>query len=289
MTPADSRLAVHVWGEEDEIPKLVRVRAGDLSLGASPMPASVIQARSKGIRTKKLPHEGWQMVRSPHAVVRGDISKEDLKATAVYTSELFVMLRTYLGGSDWSGLFSSRLFREMTDFRRAAAQAGAANAESYYDPRSAEIVMQFGLYPTALLYQRAFAHEFVHAYVDRELGKTSPLWLMEGVAEWFSNLDWRGDIFVPGQMNGRAIFVLAMDRDNKRLSLPKLVSLARDEMYGPQFQSYYAQAWSLIDWLMTKRSPQAVQDLIHGEILDAERYDEEWREHVSDMIRQSDR
>lgn len=284
----DPSVTAHVWTGDEDLPKIVRVRAPEFMLGANPMPPEVIRNRSKGIRTKKLRDPGWKMIHNSNAVVRGDIAPEDLKATAVYSTELFVMLRSYLGGGDWSGLFSSRLFREGADFRQAAGRAGAANAESYYDPRSAEIVMWFGLYPTPLLYQRAFAHEFAHAYIDLVLGRTSPLWLMEGLAEWFSNLDWRGHIFVPGQANGRALLLLDRSEQEDGLLLEKLVSMPREEMYGPNFGIYYAQAWSVVDWLMVHRSARAVQDLIHGDLGDLARelvpHEAQWRDHVRMMI-----
>ncbi len=284
----DPVVTAHVWTGDEDLPEIVRVRAPEFSLGANPMPPEVIKNRSKGIRAKKLPDPGWKMIRNSTAVVRGDIAPEDLKATAVYSTELFVMLRSYLGGGDWSGLFSSRLFREGGDFRQTAARAGAANAESYYDPRSAEIVMWFGLYPTPLLYQRAFAHEFAHAYIDRVLDRTSPLWLMEGLAEWFSNLDWRGHIFVPGQMNNLALQQLARSEEQDGLMLGKLISMPRDEMYGPNFATYYAQAWSVVDWLMVHRSARAVQDLVQGDLQDLARnlipHEAQWRAHVRMMI-----
>jgi len=272
--------AVHVWTGDEDIPGFAPLEVPELVL-AGPMPPDVIKKRSKGLRTRKLATPGWKMVTGDVAVVRGNVDTEMLKATSVYTSELNVMLRSHLGGSPEQNLFSTRLFFDPREYRRQAARAGAANAESYYDPRSAEIVMHIEHW-SAYIFQRAFAHEFCHAYIDREHRKTGPLWLMEGLAEWFSNIQWRGDIFVPGQMNSRALLILNLNQD--LITMKGLLDLPREAMYGMEFAAYYALAWSLVDYVMTQMPHGSILEVLHGDPHMLLANEEAWRGHMRMML-----
>jgi hypothetical protein len=278
---------LHLWTGDDAIPVLQPLEVPELALaGKNPMPPVVIKQRSKGIRTNKLATPGWKIVTNDVAVVRGNVDPVGLKATAVYAQELFVMLQSYLGGGkeDFTGRFSVRLFREHPEYRHYAARAGAANAESFYDPRSSEIVHWFDRFPTQDLFQRSFAHEFNHAYVDRLFKRTDPLWFMEGMAEWFSNIEWRAGIFVPGQMNSHALFILQQSSDANALSIEKLISLTRDDMYGMNFASYYAQAWSLVDYIMTEMPRGTLTEMLQGNYPNLPSHQEAWVEHVHRML-----
>jgi hypothetical protein len=278
----DEPPAVHVWTGDEAVPEFTPLEVLEPALAGAPMPPDVVRARSKGMRTRKLETPGWNMVRGAVAVVRGDIDPDGMKAAAVYAAEMNVMLRSFVGGGgDPDVLYSVRLFRESRDFRRMASLAGAAEAESYYDPRSAELALWFGGYATPALFQRAFAHEFVHAWVDRIWNKRSPLWLMEGVAEWFSNLDWRGDILVPGQMNRHSLALLAFSQD--MITLKALLELPRNAMYGINFGPYYALSWSVVDYIMTRLPHRAIQGVMEDpkSILP---HEAEWRAHMRMML-----
>lgn len=247
------------------------------------MPPDVVKGRSKGLRANKLDKPDWKMVRNEVSVVRGDVDPAALKAVAVYAQELYVMLRSFLGGPDpGDHLISVKVFKDQIPYKRFASLAGAPNAQAYYDPRNAEIVHWLGEYATQLLFQRAFSHEFTHAYVDRVFRKLEPIWFMEGIAEWFSNLEWRGDIFVPGQMSRFALQLLSME--SMPLSIKTLTTIPRDEIYGYRFQQYFAQAWSLVDYLMTQLPYRAVEKMLLGEQIDLESHEEAWRAHVRMMI-----
>ena len=281
----DEEPRLHIWTGDEDIPEVVPLEVPEFALaGTNPMPPAVIRQRSRGMKTSKLATPGWKLVQGDLAVVRGDLPAEDLKSAAVYSQELYVMLRSYIGGPDWSGLFSSRLFREGEDYKKYAARAGASTAESFYDPRSSEIVTWFRRFPTADLFQRAFAHEFVHAYVDRIWKRTEPLWFMEGLAEWFSNIHWRGHIFVPGQMNKHALFVLGSSVQFDTLDMKTLINISREEMYGYNFSRYYAQAWSLVDYIMTRMPPGTVQDMLDGNYPNLPSHQKDWEAHVRMML-----
>lgn len=279
VTPIAAPAAVHVWTGAEDLPGFVPARAPlEAALAGKPMPPEEVRRRSEGWKAEPGMNPGWKIVSTPNVVVHGDVVEEGLMAAGVYAEELHVLLRAALGGPD--ARFKIRIFQEKGDFRRFSARLGASNAESLYDPRSGEAVFWFGQYSTPELFQRAFAHEFTHAFVDLARGRTEPLWLMEGLAEWFSNLDWRGDILVPDQRNPIALFVLGSE---PLIPLGKLLRAGREEIYGRLFPEYYAQAWSLVDYLFA-RVPGAIEELLAGGRLDAELHEEPWKEYVRETM-----
>lgn len=272
---------IHIWSGIEDIPDLVPLEIESFAMaGALAIPPDVIARRSKGLKTEKLASKGWKIVQGEMAIVYGDLYSDELKAIAVYVPELYVMLRSYLSGPDFDGVFLIRAFKNAGEYRRYAVRAGASNAESFYDPRSAEIVMDTNPNKTPYLFQRAFAHEFVHAYVDQVWDKTSPLWLMEGIAEWFSNIHWRGDILIPGQMMRQALFRLSMSTH----SLRELLTVTRDQMYGFDFEKYYAEAWSLVDFVMTRMPYGTIQQLLNMELSVLDGLQDEWEGHIRMMV-----
>ncbi len=244
---------VHAWSEDDPIPE-ISVERNHPSLSGPEMPRDVRKERSKRYVLRKMSEPNWHQVTSPNAVVRGDLQKEDLKGVAALSEELQVMLRSYLGGPHEKAKYSTRIFMQHQDFKRAAAISGASTAEAFYNPASTEIVMNFSTYPEELFFQRSFAHEFTHAYVDRTFHRTEPIWLMEGVAEWFSNIQWRAGVLVPGQLPPqRTMLLLSMNNQASygRIGLKDLLSASRDELYSVRFSTYYSLSWSVVDYLMS--------------------------------------
>ncbi len=277
----------HAWEEPDSIPIISRenLPASGPAMGSYEIPPEVVRGRSKKLRARVLETPGWKMVVGDSAVVRGDLTRENLKEIVVLTSELQVMLRHALGGGNRRDFkISVRVFSQEREFRRAAALAGAPRAESYYSPINAEVVMHFDGYPTRAAFLRTFSHEFAHAYMDRVFGKTRPIWLAEGMAEWFSNVQWRGDILVPGGPNLSSLRSLSMNREN--LSMKRLLGVSYEEMIGINFQSYYAQSWSVVDFVMNRMPYRSLTRLIEGDMETGELLDREpeWREHVNLML-----
>jgi hypothetical protein len=177
-------------------------------------------------------------------------------------------------------MFSARVFATARDFRRYATRSGAANAESFYDPRSMELVLCLDGPYTPLWLQKTLAHEFAHAYMDRVWKRTDPLWFAEGVAEYFANFSVREGRAVPGEIDRRAVLLLKMDEP---LPLKDFFKLGRDEMYGVRFAHHYAQAWSLVHYLFS-RDDGVVDLLLRGsQPPDLEQLEKGWREHLGTL------
>jgi len=92
-------------------------------------------------------------------------------------------------------------------------------------------------------------HELVH-YLIHNGGTAPPLWLEEGIAEYFSNAQLRKDAIYAGEPLQVHLQVL---RNAKLIPLQKLFAVEREsELYNVADgqRAFYAQSWALVDWLM---------------------------------------
>ncbi|MEK6372251.1 MAG: DUF1570 domain-containing protein [Acidobacteriota bacterium] len=92
-------------------------------------------------------------------------------------------------------------------------------------------------------------HELVH-YLISNSDSRPPLWLEEGLAEYFSNAEVRNGKLYGGVRLRRHIDIL---RTRKILPLAKLFSIRRDsDTYNlAEGQAiFYAESWAVVDWLM---------------------------------------
>jgi hypothetical protein len=239
-----------------------------------------VREASRGWEWKNLETPGWKLLMTPSFVVRGDVPVDDLRTVGAHLEEFLRMAKAALGG-DCSGLmFSARVFASSREFRRYAVRSGAANAESFYDPRSAELVLCLEGSPGPSWLRKTLAHEFGHEYMDRVWKRTDPLWFAEGVAEYFANFTVSEGRARPGALDRRGLLLLQFEEP---MPLAKFFALGRDEMYGVQFARHYAQAWSLVHYLFA-RNDGTVDLLLRGAAPpDVEELERGWRKHLSDL------
>lgn len=277
---------LHSWHGDSLIPQLSELDApASAKIAGAAMPKAEIRRRTRPYEWSNLESPRWKILKCPNSVIRGDGPVAELRSACAYSEEMNVLLRAALGGTMESPLYSVRIFGEEGDFRRYAVRSSAANAEAFYDPRSAECVFWFGHYPTPEILQRNFAHEFTHAYMDRVWKRTGPLWFAEGMAEYFSNVTWRHGMFVTGNVNRQAVELLRM---NNPVPLAEMIAFGREVFYDQHFfRVLYAQAWSVVYFLF-HRHPEVIRDLLDGMLVDLTTIETEWREYLGDVLLRQD-
>ncbi len=93
--------------------------------------------------------------------------------------------------------------------------------------------------------ERTALHELIHDLL-RQSEYTPPLWIEEGLAEYFSNAQVKKDVVVAGgRIDGR---VQLLER-NKPATLETLFAV-RAESAEATAPLFYAQTWAAVDWLM---------------------------------------
>jgi tetratricopeptide (TPR) repeat protein len=117
---------------------------------------------------------------------------------------------------------------------------------------------------------RAPLHELVH-YLMQSGDAKAPLWLEEGIAEYFSNATIRSRSISAGEPMSNHISVL---RQRTRIPPAQLFAAARDsDLYtGASQASFYAESWAIVDWLVRTSSANFyafVRDVSHGGTVEA--------------------
>jgi hypothetical protein len=255
--PSISPNGVHSWSLPPEERSPVLGLPAVTSI-APTLPAGYVEDFAAELKVKK-DGAGSRVVLPGGAQVIGDLDKGRMKIASVYFSEAIDMLIRAFGPGKVSntGKFKLLVYRKREDFNRKAASLSAPNALSLYNPRTFEIELPWtDAFDEAWL-GRILFHETTHAWMDICFGTTSPLWVAEGVAEYFSSFKFRG-ITEPGAAFDQVLAYLPKDPANTT----EFMAGGRDVFYGPQFQAKYAQAWSLIAFLM-EHDPDSVWDLLN--------------------------
>lgn len=254
------------------------------------IPRSYITKKSKGLQVRRggklkdvtfygdpgLGHSG-------SISVVGDLKHDDMRAIAIYALEFEDMLVRSIGGKPRNIPYRLRFYADKMEFRAHAIKVGASTAMSFYDPRTMDIVMWFDQTISHNELQGLVAHELTHAYMDIVYGCTSPLWFAEGMAEYFQHFTWEGDRAVPGALNEIQLQQL---RARDLTPVSEFVKLGRDEFYGFNWKVLYAQAWSVVHFLM-EYEPEKIHELLRRERVNVTGLDSEWRGHLQAMLRLS--
>jgi tetratricopeptide (TPR) repeat protein len=121
---------------------------------------------------------------------------------------------------------------------------------------------------------RAALHELIH-YLMQSGDAHAPLWLEEGIAEYFSNATIRSRSISAGEPMPAHISVL---RQRVHIPLPQLFSAVREsDIYSGSGgrETFYAESWAIVDWLVRSSGNNVasfyafVHDVSHGGTVEA--------------------
>jgi hypothetical protein len=151
------------------------------------------------------------------------------------------------------------VFESREDFReysRAAVGITHGNLAGYCHWKTDEAGNQFY---ELVAFEHAglwgvLAHEGFHQFIGYELGPAIPMWLNEGLAQYFENSTvWNGRL-VPGGLDATKLAAAqALVRAKRMPAVETLLTLDRKEFYATPEVNYPA-AWALVQYLMTRDS-----------------------------------
>jgi len=245
-----------------------------------PVPGPALREASRRWKWKALEAPGWKILLSDHFAVRGDPPLEDLRESAACMEAFFESMRRSLGGDPPREALCVRIFAAARDFRLYATLAGAPNAESFYDPRTREVVLCLDPPRGPAWLRKTLAHELTHLYMDRVWGRTDPLWFAEGMAEYFAGFQVLEGRVRPGKVDPDALRRL---REKGPMPLPEFLRLGRDELYGESFPFLYAQAWSFVHYLFSRGDGLVDLLLRGGKLEDVDALEKGWLEYVKSL------
>ncbi|MFW6413869.1 MAG: DUF1570 domain-containing protein, partial [Verrucomicrobiota bacterium] len=102
-----------------------------------------------------------------------------------------------------------------------------------------------------VLYHEGF-HQFVHHYI----AKRCPVWLNEGLAQYFSEAIWTGKRFEVGGIPPHRLTILRRNRKDELIDVERLLSISSEEWMNkvntrdPEASTLYNEAWLLTHFLI---------------------------------------
>jgi len=119
---------------------------------------------------------------------------------------------------------------------------------------------------------RTIQHEAFHQFADQAIGTRLPVWLSEGLAEYFEEGLWTGDGLVTGIVPLRRLGRLRRAMADKDLvGFDEMMGLSRKAWNGAACLGRYDQAWSMVHFMIhghegfyQKRFSAFVNDVASG-------------------------
>jgi hypothetical protein len=190
------------------------------------------------------------IARTKHYVVRAADRQETADAAAAFMEALYGKLdAVFRFAKKSTGRFKVYVFNNRSEFRSFAEALNAplaAAAIGFYDPMS-QVLATYGPGSPGQDVIQILAHEGTHQFIDMVEGGEPPLWLDEGLAEYFGTVEWDGESLEMGLVNeGRLADLLAMVSTGNQIPLRALFHSEDRMTFGP---AHYAEAWSLIHFM----------------------------------------
>lgn len=184
---------------------------------------------------------------TPYYVIHSDLDRETLREAA---ARMTAMAEEYHQRTKDFGRTVRRrlpfvLFAERADYEAAGGQPGSSGM---YTGRA---LIADGSLAGSPHFWRVIQHEGFHQFAHTTISSRLPVWVDEGLAEYFAHGVWTGDGFVTGVIPpGRARKVQAMVRAEKLLPFERMIAMDRDAWNGALNVRNYDQAWSMVHFLV---------------------------------------
>jgi tetratricopeptide (TPR) repeat protein len=211
------------------------------------------------------PNEHWLEIQSPHFVVLTDSNEKQARYLAVQFEQMRSVFRILMPntGSDASSPIVVLALKDRKGFQSLLPSVylakGQLDLAGYFlrVPDKNYILLRLdaeGEHPFATVY-----HEYTH-YMMRK-ATWLPLWLNEGLAEFYQNTDIHDKDVILGQASANDILYL---RQNRLLPLTTLLQVDHSSPYYHEEQKgsvFYAQSWALTHLLEVTDSQKKTNHL----------------------------
>ena len=161
--------------------------------------------------------------------------------------------------SNWAFKDASRVivFANLADFRAYAQGAigsthpGLAGYCHLKTDAAGNTFFELVTFEHPQLWQ-VLAHEGFHQFIGYELGDAVPVWLNEGLAQYFENSSVKAGRLLPGGIDpAKLAAAQALLRSRAPLAVPDLLTMERGTFYGNPAITY-PLSWALVYFLMNR-------------------------------------
>lgn len=215
--------------------------------------ATAEAAAARGWPTKQ--EGGYIVVDTPHYQIKTDHDIDTAQLLASHQEAFFIELYKRLGGGKPASQvmrLQIYLFKTKEKYLEVVGDAGKGTQGLF----SKERISAWGPVDRLDQVMGTFRHEGTHQFVDTFIGYKCPIWLNEGLAEFFQHAT-----FINGQLEVGQVPVVAVNvlkkaaKDGKLIPLSKMLNLTvvewnaavRAENDAGYIQYY--EAWSIVHFL----------------------------------------
>lgn len=193
--------------------------------------------------------------------IETDLKLEDVRELAVRATSMFEQYNR-IAKSFCGDVRSKRpimVFKNREDYLAAGASEGSAGI---YDPNKKRLLVCFGRYSRDTLWH-VVQHEGFHQFADAgPLLKDGPIWINEGLADYFGEGVWTGSklqvgIVTPSQIQQ----VQDLINDDLLIPFDKMITMTIREWNQSSDTDYYLQAWSMVYFLLHAENGKYVRNL----------------------------
>ncbi|MBI3271840.1 MAG: DUF1570 domain-containing protein [Planctomycetes bacterium] len=154
--------------------------------------------------------------------------------------------------------FTVKSFKTEQEFASYAAQNGVTGAAAYFSPAQNELVayktVDEGKRKTFHILYHEASHQYMYLYLGGDV--EIPIWLNEGVAEYFYGAEFGSDgRFSIGLNRERVVPIKDAVRQGKHVPLAKLFKYSQTQYYANP-EVCYAEGWALSYFLWTTQDPR---------------------------------
>ena len=213
----------------------------------------------------KFPDVPWNMrlkVDTAHYHIEANVPDETCKYVQVLIEELYRFYSRKLNKEPKEKL-NIYVFAHRKEFEQEARAAGAAVGSSvggFYvrgaSAASCAIYMPWEMLGDDIEPSSVLMHEGFHQFYHRTYQTGNPTWLNEGMAVYFENCKFDGEVLTDAYISPRTEYLQMSIRAKQNDSLKILLNM-RHEMFDAE---KYGEAWSFIYWLAWGKEPAKRQE-----------------------------
>ena len=197
---------------------------------------------------QKQPSQGMKRYEGRYYVINTDLTGDDLREADLRMTKMAEEYKKRTEG--FSGAIAHKfpffLFRDIDDYHAAGGMKGTAGA---FNPNTDTLMAVAGEKTTAYTWS-VVQHEGFHQFARSVIGGELPIWVNEGMAEYFGEGIFTGDGFITGVIPPKRLALVKENIEQKKFKPIKEMMLLTHAAWNKQMsQENYDQAWTMVQFL----------------------------------------
>jgi len=194
------------------------------------------------------PPQGLKRYEGRYYVINTDLAGDDLREADLRMTKMAEEYKKRTEG--FAGTIGHKfpffLFRDLDDYHAAGGMKGTAGV---FNPNTDTLMAVAGEKTSAYTWS-VVQHEGFHQFARAVIGGELPIWVNEGMAEYFGDGIFTGDGFITGYINPKRLALVKENLEQKKFKpIKEMMLLTHAEWNQQMSQENYDQAWTMVQFL----------------------------------------